>query len=174
MKRAAVLASGRGSNMQALLDLEGCNIRVLYSHGKKNGSDLKAKRSGIPVFKSQKINFSDWIESLKTNRIKNILLLGFMRIIPSEFVQAFKDTIINIHPSLLPKYPGLNGFQQSWVKEDDIGLTLHFVVEEMDAGPKIYQSRSIQSQDRKGLTQESAYFISLFREHWVIRRLGEK
>ncbi len=178
MNRMAVFVSGRGSNLQALLDQEGCNIRLVCSHKGKIPADAKAKRFRIPVFKTRKIDFAEWARELKKMRIKRIFLLGFMRLIPAEFVASWQDKILNVHPSLLPLFPGLNALESSYNQKAKMGVTVHKVVPEMDAGQAVSQSMVMgscnHSTDRNSNSFKNATFKMTFREHYLIRRVGEK
>lgn len=173
MKRTAVFVSGRGSNLQALLDQEGCNIRLVCSHKDKLPADLKAKRHFISVFKTKKIDFNHWNETLKVFKIQNIFLLGFMRLIPPEFVQTWSKSILNVHPSLLPLFPGLEAVEKSFASNAAMGVTIHRVISEMDAGTSIAQSRILKPQNIPNDLNLVSLMIT-FREHFLVRRVGEK
>lgn len=173
VNRMAVFVSGRGSNLQALLDQEGCNIRLVCSHRSILPADLKAKRSFIPVYKTRKIDFDQWAEVLKMFRVKRIFLLGFMRLIPESFVQIWKNKIINIHPSLLPLFPGLEAISKSFTEKTKMGVTIHKVITQMDAGDVVAQSQVI-SAHRGNISFQTVLLMMTFREHYLVRRVGEK
>lgn len=173
MKKMAVLVSGRGSNMQALLDQEGCNIRLVCSHRILAAANFKARRNFIPVFKTKKIDFSEWKEFLKSRQISKLFLLGFMRIVPEEFIHSFRANILNLHPSLLPLYPGLEAIETSFQDKAPMGVTVHEVIPEMDAGRVIVQSLVFQPKDILENFNRSSLMMT-FREHFVVRRVGEK
>ena len=178
MNRMAVFVSGRGSNLQALLDQEGCNIRLVCSHKAKIPADVKAKRFRIPVFKTKKIDFAEWALELKKKRIKRIFLLGFMRLIPAEFVASWQNAMLNVHPSLLPLFPGLNALENSFNQRAKMGVTIHKVVPEMDAGQIVSQSMVLSDSDYSTDPElnnfKTAAFKMTFREHYLVRRVGEK
>ena len=147
MRKMAVLVSGRGSNMQALLDQEGCNIRLVCSHRSAAPANFKARRHFIPVFKTKKIDFSEWKQFLKSRQISRLFLLGFMRIVPAEFIHSFRSHILNLHPSILPLYPGLEAIEKSFQDQAPMGVTVHEVIPEMDAGKAIVQSLVFKTKE---------------------------
>ena len=152
MFKIAVLISGNGSNLEALIDA--CKKNVI------NGSiDIVISNNpnvyGIQRAKNHSINYKiidnkrfetreDFdqalVEELKDSNPDLIVLAGFMRILTSVMTEAFKNKIINIHPSLLPKYPGLDT-HNSVIKNGDLkhGITIHFVNEVLDGGQIIAQ-----------------------------------
>ena len=152
MFKIAVLISGNGSNLEALIDA--CKKNVI------NGSiDIVISNNpdayGIQRAKNHSINYKiidnnrfetreDFdqalVEELKDSNPNLIVLAGFMRILSSVMTEAFRNKIINIHPSLLPKYPGLDT-HNSVIKNGDLkhGITIHFVNEVLDGGQIIAQ-----------------------------------
>ena len=152
MFKIAVLISGNGSNLEALIDA--CKMNII------NGSiDIIISNNpdayGIQRAKNHSINYKiidnnrfetreDFdkalVEELKDSNPDLIVLAGFMRILTSVMTEAFKNKIINIHPSLLPKYPGLDT-HNSVIKNGDLkhGITIHFVNEVLDGGQIIAQ-----------------------------------
>ena len=140
-KRWAIMISGRGSNLQALLDL-GSEIDVVrvYSSQAEAPGVKKALRLGYQVsLLEKKINWQQLHQELTELRVDAIVLAGFMKIVPGDFVQKWQGKIINIHPSLLPDYPGLHAFERSWSEGADLGVTVHLVTAELDAGPILAQ-----------------------------------
>lgn len=173
MNKMAVFVSGRGSNLRALLDQEGCNIRLVCSHKSTIPADLKAKRNFIPIFKTKKIDFNEWRQFLKSHHISRLFLLGFMRIVPAEFIQAWAQTMLNLHPSLLPLHPGLNAMEKSFAERSCMGVTVHRVIPQMDAGAAMAQSVVFwPSQIPDDL--KTASLMMTFREHFLVHRMGEK
>ena len=151
---AVVLISGGGSNLQALIDAiaaQALNIRIaaVISNKPNAGGLLRAKKAGIDALALQNTDYPNreqFDAALSTILDKYapdiILLAGFMRILTASFVHRYAGRIINIHPSLLPKYPGLHTHQRAL--DDDArehGCTVHFVTEELDGGPCIVQGR---------------------------------
>jgi len=155
--RVGILASGNGSNFQAIVDRSErgtlpAKVAVLVSD-KSNAFVLqRAKNHSIPAYVIRPKDFSDqeeyeqkMIEILNQHGVELVVLAGFMRILSSKFIQAFKDRIMNVHPSLIPAFCG-KGFYGMTVHQAVFeygvkitGATVHFVNEEIDAGPIIIQ-----------------------------------
>ena len=166
LRRTAVLISGGGSTLQSLLEMQHLlEISLVVSNKRKNTGLLKAKRFGKPVwFMGKEQNFADLSEILKKNRIERIFLAGFMKILPPEFVEAWRDQIYNIHPSLLPEFPGLNAAEVSWQKNAAMGCTIHKVTELMDAGPIVLQQTSKSAEEKLSLL-ESILLLRRSEQH---------
>ena len=148
--RTVILISGNGSNLQSLIDnakkidLEICSV----ISNKEDAFGLKrAKRANITthfvdpsLFKSREGFDKRLITIIEELDICLIVLAGYMRILSSEFIHHFAGKILNIHPSLLPKFPGLNTHRKAIdAKEKYHGVTVHFATEELDGGPIISQ-----------------------------------
>lgn len=156
----AVLISGNGSNLQALIDAIAAGlpaqINVVISNREQAYGLERAKQAGIAT---EIIAHSDYPDRRSYDKALQacieryqpqlILLAGFMRILSPEFVQHFRSKIINIHPSLLPKYPGLNTHEAVLAAGDtQHGATVHLVTEELDSGPILaWASLAITRQD---------------------------
>ncbi|NBJ15690.1 MAG: phosphoribosylglycinamide formyltransferase [Dehalobacter sp. 4CP] len=150
--KVAVLASGRGSNLQALLDeWQDGRLPVEFVGVGSNKIDAKAlaraEKSGIQIRtfpresyadkNSQETDILNWLEVIDTELL---ILAGYMQVLSSDFIRRAKYPILNIHPSLLPSFPGLHPQKQAveyGVKVS--GCTVHFVDEGMDSGPIILQ-----------------------------------
>ena len=150
-KRACVFISGSGTNLREIIRSSRdynfpVNVRLVVSNNNKAKGIIFAKKFSIPyiclntnTYKFEKIIFQKLIEK----KIDIICLAGFMKILSKKFVRNFKGKIINIHPSLLPKYKGLNTFQRVLkFKEKFTGCTVHYVDEKLDSG-KIIIKRKI-------------------------------
>tara|TARA_B110000438_G_scaffold214730_1_gene207025 strand:- start:94 stop:720 length:627 start_codon:yes stop_codon:yes gene_type:complete len=151
--KLAVLVSGRGSNLQAIIDsIEKNNLAAEISLILSNVPDSYAlqrgKKHGLESIFLDPKSFSSrddyekqMIELLQTKSIDLVCLAGFMRILGKKFIDAFSGKIINIHPSLLPAFPGLN-VQEKALKHGVrfSGCTVHFVNEEVDGGAIISQA----------------------------------
>ncbi|MEC9423140.1 MAG: phosphoribosylglycinamide formyltransferase [Nitrospinota bacterium] len=151
--KLAILVSGHGSNLQAIIDniesnLLSADIVLVFSNVKNAFALDRGKKHGLDtVFLDPKIfpNRDDYelkmIEILQSKSIDLICLAGFMQILGKKFIQAFPKKIINIHPSLLPAFPGLNVQKKALEHGAKFsGCTVHFVNEEVDGGPIILQS----------------------------------
>ena len=147
----AVFISGTGSNLFNLIKyskLKNSKYVVKYVFSdKKNAEGLKfAKKFKIPYeilnYKNKKNAEKKTLKILKLNNIKIVCLAGFMKILSATFIKNYKGKIINIHPSLLPKYKGLNTHQRALDNNEKYsGCTVHFVNAKLDGGKKILQKK---------------------------------
>ena len=151
-RRLGVLISGRGSNLKAIIDaIEqkrlDASIAVVISNRADAPGLEHARRAGIETlvlshkaFASREDYDRALVKALSDRGVALVCLAGFMRLLSPVMVSAFPNRILNIHPSLLPKYPGLHPQQQAL---DDLatvsGATVHFVNTELDAGPIVLQ-----------------------------------
>lgn len=152
-RRVAILISGRGSNMAALIKAAmaedyPAEISVVMSNRADAGGLEMARASGIPAvtieskpFGKDRAAFEAVLQaSLDEHRIELICLGGFMRLLTAEFVQRWYGRMLNIHPSLLPSFPGLDPHGQALSAGVKIsGATVHFVTPQTDAGPVLMQ-----------------------------------
>ncbi|AUH35080.1 phosphoribosylglycinamide formyltransferase [Paracoccus tegillarcae] len=153
MKRVAILISGGGSNMLRLLDsMTGDHPArpvLVGSNDPTAGGLAKASARGVPVFSVDHRDFAsraDFEAALLPPLLEAgpdiICLAGFMRILTSDFVRRFEGRILNIHPSLLPKYPGLHTHRRAIEAGDaQAGASVHQVTADLDAGPVLGQAR---------------------------------
>ncbi|MCZ8529152.1 phosphoribosylglycinamide formyltransferase [Alteromonas sp. PRIM-21] len=152
--KICVLISGNGSNLQAIIDeIKGGRLNAKISgviSNRPNAYGLeRAKEAGIDAVCLDHTNFDtreSYDEALKAQidafGADCVVLAGFMRILTPEFVDSFAGKLVNIHPSLLPKYKGLNTHQRAIDNGDkEHGVSVHFVTPELDGGPVIIQSR---------------------------------
>ncbi|QKI89462.1 phosphoribosylglycinamide formyltransferase [Thiomicrorhabdus xiamenensis] len=153
-KKIAVLISGNGSNLQAIIDDQQKHPQLyriaLVVSNRPNAYGLKrAAQAGIPTLVIDHTNYSDresfdaeLQRQLDQSEVDLIVLAGFMRILTQGFTQHFLGKMLNIHPSLLPKYTGLNTHQRAIDAGDsEHGLSIHFVTPELDGGPVILQDK---------------------------------
>jgi phosphoribosylglycinamide formyltransferase 1 len=152
-KRVVVLISGSGSNLQAFIDaqnsgnLGGEIVAVLSNRANVMGLE-RAEKADIDTHVIEHQNYSSreafdhlMAEKINTYNPDLIILAGFMRILSEKFVKRFSGKLLNIHPSLLPKYPGLHTHQRALTNKDELhGSSVHFVTEELDGGPIIAQA----------------------------------
>jgi phosphoribosylglycinamide formyltransferase 1 len=182
-KRIAILISGRGSNLPALFraDLGGDIVAIGSNKADAKGLDL-ARDAGIASFVVSHKAFATreafdaaMVDELNRHRPDLVVLSGFMRILTPVFVDAFAGRLINVHPSLLPSYPGLDTHRKAI--DDGVklaGCTVHFVNGELDGGPIIAQAAvNVDDDDtpetlqKKVLAQENQIFpyaLKLFCE----------
>ena len=152
-RRVAILISGRGSNMAALIEAAAAEdfpaeVVVVISNRPDAGGLERARSSGVPTltieskpFGKDRAAFETVLQSaLEQHQVDLICLGGFMRLFTAEFVQRWYGRMLNIHPSLLPSFPGLDPQGQALRAGVKIsGATVHFVIPETDAGPILMQ-----------------------------------
>lgn len=150
--RLAILISGRGSNMVALAEaardgrIPNAEIAIVISDQTNAGGLVKAKELGLDTLiverrgRPRVEHDREVIAALQARRIDLICLAGYMRVLSREFIDAYRGRILNIHPSLLPSFPGLDAQQQALDHAaTSSGCTVHFVDETLDGGPIIAQ-----------------------------------
>ena len=151
---SAVLISGSGTNLQAIIDEVAAgqldlDLSVVLSNQPDAAGLERARKADIGVecirhqdYPERKLFDAALIETLDKFKPELIILAGFMRILTPTFVNHFSGRVLNIHPSLLPKFPGLDTHQHAIdAGEEWHGSTVHFVTEELDGGPAIIQGR---------------------------------
>lgn len=160
-RRVAILISGRGSNMAALLRAAAqsdfpAEIAVVISNRADAAGLQKAQESGVAVeiieskpFGKDRAGFEAKLQqALDARGIEIICLAGFMRLFTAEFVQRWYGRMLNIHPSLLPSFPGLDPHGQALRAGVKLsGATVHFVIPETDAGPIVMQGAVVVRDD---------------------------
>ncbi len=158
--RQGVFISGKGSNLKALLDAY--PKATFYVFANKNCEGLVwAQRRGFKAEVVSLKNSLDWVEfsnKINTLKIKRVFLLGFMRIIPEIFLKVVKAECINLHPSILPNFSGLNAIKRSYEANMARGCTLHKVIAEIDEGAILLQKVIVGSFDFKGFVERVHHF----------------
>lgn len=153
--RIVVLVSGGGSNLQSLIDaarensLGGGEVVAVVSNKPEAGGLERARQAGIAAsclphtgFDSREAFDEALRQEIDQHAPDLVILAGFMRILTGGFVRHYLGRLLNIHPSLLPKYPGLHTHQRALEAGDsEAGATVHFVTEELDGGPAIIQAK---------------------------------
>ena len=139
--RLGVMCSGNGSNFENIVRTCKSDEVVIMIHNKeKCGAKKRAGKLGIPHCHIKSKDEDQIIQLMQAWRVDLIILAGWMRIISPKLIDAFPDRIINVHPSLLPKYKGLHAVEQALESGDDTtGCTVHYVTEELDSGAIICQ-----------------------------------
>jgi phosphoribosylglycinamide formyltransferase 1 len=173
--RIGVLISGRGSNMVALADgvhdglIPNAEIAVVISDQRGAVGLDKAKERGIETLviersgRKREEHDCEIVAALRTRQVDLVCLAGYMRLLSGEFLKAFPRRILNIHPSLLPLFPGLDAQKQALDNGARVsGCTVHFVDETLDGGPIIAQRTVSVSDDD---TIESLSARILIEEH---------
>jgi phosphoribosylglycinamide formyltransferase-1 len=175
MKRIGILLSGRGSNFLAIASairehrLLGAEIAVVLSNREEAAGLASAREMGLPAFavlsagRTREAHDAEMIARLRQHHVDLICLAGYMRIVTPEFIQAFPNRILNVHPSLLPAFPGLDAQQQALDYGVHVaGCTVHFVDEAVDHGVIVVQ-RTVAVED--GDTAETLSARILEQEH---------
>ena len=150
----AIIISGRGSNMQAFIDACArgdldASVSIVISNNPDAAGLQRAEDAGIPAhcidhrdYDSREAFDQALIDCLGDYRVDLVILAGFMRILTPVFIETFAGKLLNIHPSLLPRYPGLNTHQRALDAGDqEAGVTVHFVTPELDGGPPVLQAK---------------------------------
>ena len=184
-RNTCIFISGKGSNLKNLINKSReynfpINIKLVICDNLEAKGIIHAKKNSIPyiIINTKTRNFENKImNELLKRKISLICLAGYMKIISKKFIRSFKKKIINIHPSLLPKFKGLNTFARI-LKEKEIkaGCTVHFVNEKLDSGriisqKKFYINKNDNILDLKSKTQKLEYcafpeaIIKLFRNN---------
>ena len=142
----AVLVSGEGTNLQALIDA-GLPIAAVASNRKEARALDRARTAGIPTAtfaldcyanrEERDLVMATWLEE---NDVELVVLAGYMHLLTAPFLERFPDRIVNVHPSLLPEFPGAHAIDDALAAGvDATGVTVHFVDEGLDSGPVIRQ-----------------------------------
>ena len=162
--RVAVLASGEGTNLQALLDRvhgrEGIALVAVASDKPAARALERARSAGVPTSVFPLAEYGDrcardramatW---LRQHGAELIVLAGYMQLLSPEFLRSFEGRVINVHPALLPAFPGLRAVEQALEYGVKVfGVTVHFVDEGIDTGPVILQ-RAVELQDVSGVEE---------------------
>ena len=170
--KTAVFISGNGSNLKSLINFSRSNkspisIKLIISNNSKAnglnyGKIFRIKKRVID-FRNTKVFDNKLISILRNNQIEMICLAGFMKILSKYFIKRFNGKIINIHPSLLPKYKGLDTHKRALInKEKYSGCTVHFVNSNLDSGKIILQKKVKISKNE---TEKSLAKKILVQEH---------
>lgn len=146
--RFAVLASGSGTNLQALLDAYPGSVAVVAGDKKEAFAFERARRSGVPVEYLDPASFvgredydAELADRVAAYDVELVVGAGYMRVLSPVFLERF-PVVINVHPSLLPEFRGLNAVERTLEAEvEETGVTVHVMVEEVDAGPILAQEK---------------------------------
>ncbi len=170
--KIAVLISGRGSNMRAIVEACAAGVVparvVLVVSNRRQAAGLEWARSrDLPTMVLSHRDFSDRqahdravIAALRDADVEWVCLAGYMRLLSEEFITAFPDRILNIHPSLLPSFPGLDAQRQAWSYGVRVsGCTVHLVDVELDHGPIVTQ-RALSIESAKGPDEVASQILA--------------
>lgn len=152
-RRIAILISGRGTNLQAIIDAiaEGrldATLAVVISNRADAQGLERARRAGVDTlclshrdYPTRSEHEQAIVRELTVRDVSLVCLAGFMRIVGPDLLNAFPNAILNVHPALLPAFPGVDAQQQAWTHGVKVsGATVHFVDHQLDAGPIILQA----------------------------------
>ncbi len=179
MSLLGVLISGRGSNLQALIEAAragalGGEIAVVISNVEAAGGLEHARRAGIPALyrdhrgRSREAYDAELVALLREHDVSLVCLAGFLRRLSAAFISAFPRRIVNVHPSLLPAFPGLDAQRQAFQYGAKLsGATVHIVDEGLDSGPNVMQEAVAVCDDD---TPESLAARILEAEHRIYPR----
>ena len=179
IKKCVVLFSGKGTNLKNLLENQSqLNGKLQYVAAFTDNPDAPGIKicndNNLTVIVGHVSNLeNDLLDFLAKQAPDIVVLAGYMKIIPANIVKEYKSKIINIHPSLLPKYPGLNTYNKVLKNKDQFhGATVHFVTETLDGGPIILQgkfqiSEKITLTDLESLTHRIEYKIFPIVIGWI-------
>ncbi|WP_066071498.1 phosphoribosylglycinamide formyltransferase [Neobacillus soli] len=168
MKNVAVFASGNGSNFQAIIDvvqageldaaisLLVCDKPGAYAIARANDANIPSFVFNPKVYSSKEGYEKEILENLKSHGVEFVVLAGYMRLIGPTLLGEYKGRIVNVHPSLLPAFPGKDAIGQALAaKANWSGVTVHFVDEGMDTGPIIIQERvQLEENDTRESLQQ--------------------
>lgn len=190
--KIGILISGRGSNMVAIVDavksgaIADAEVAVVISDKAYAAGLGKAKERGVETVvverrgRMRAEHDAEIISELKKHGVELVCLAGYMRLLSPAFVQAFPNRIINIHPSLLPAFPGLDAQRQAFDAGVKVtGCTVHYVDEHLDNGPAILQCEvprvdgdTVDTLSARILEQEHRLYVEAVRE--IIRRKHDR
>jgi phosphoribosylglycinamide formyltransferase-1 len=183
-----VLISGNGSNLQAIIneiEAGGLNARINAVISNRPGAYglERARKHNIPAIALDHNSYLDrkqfdqaLAQEIENHHPEVIILAGYMRILTPHFIQQFAPNILNIHPSLLPKYQGLNTYQRALDNADSKhGVSIHVVTPELDSGPVILQAEfDINSDDNVDSLQQKTHALEYQMYPLVLKWLCQK
>lgn len=177
--RIAVFFSGSGSTLQALLDqMESLNIVCAINSKKVALGRLRCRRQQIIEYTLKfPEDFPKVLELLKLKQINTIICAGFMKILPADFVEQFRSygghqTIVNIHPSLLPSFKGLKSVERAFAEQAKLGVTIHDVVEEVDSGVFFKRLQVLSSKTVTEIKLPEAFLWLRAGEQQILKSWG--
>lgn len=161
--------------MSALLDQKwDLDVALVVSSSPKAQGLKRARRSGVPTLVlDAKIHWQKLGAELERLQITHVFLLGFMKIVPPEFLNSWTGVILNVHPSLLPHYPGLKSMERAYQDGADMGITVHHVNEQVDAGHVVLQKTIVPKDVVKKISFKSAEQMMHQAEYALVRRAVE-
>ncbi len=161
MLNVGILASGSGTNLQAILDTvhgeDGVEVVGVLSNNPEARALQRAKEAGVESEVFERDGFKDRAERdlamadwLKRREVDLVVLAGYMELVSPEFLSQFPNAVLNVHPALLPAFPGLNAIEKQLEYGVKVtGVTVHLVDEGVDTGPVIFQEALLVPESRK-------------------------
>lgn len=159
--------------MQAVLKTEASDREppFLVCNNPKAEGLSKAQKLGYEVLTlNSPLNYDQLATTLQAQGVTHIFLLGYMKILPLTFLQIWPDRIYNLHPSLLPNYPGLDSIERAYLKNDDIGISIHRVNEGVDQGEVLIQKCVFTAGSYKDMSLED---VKAFVHRWEHQMVTE-
>jgi phosphoribosylglycinamide formyltransferase 1 len=174
--RWALFISGQGTNLSALIDQKwDLDIALVVSSSTEAAGLKRARRAGIQTHVLEtKTDWENTKNILQQHKVNHIFLLGFMKIVPSKFLQNWPSVILNVHPSLLPRYPGLKSIQKAHEDGAPTGVTVHHVSAEVDGGQIVYQKQVLSSERIQSLSLSEVERRTHWCEYALVRRAVER
>lgn len=168
--RWAIFVSGQGSNLGALIDLRPMDLALVVSSRADAPAVGKARSANIPVLVlPAKIDWEELLQSLKDSKISHIFLAGFMKVIPASFLKAWSKPILNVHPSLLPAYPGLQSMERAYQDGAAMGVTVHKVTADVDAGEIVAQKQVYAAGEARNYKFDDVKVKMHQAEHEIVK-----
>ncbi len=159
--------------MSALIEqrLDNAQISLVVSSNAHSYGLLRARRHGIAVrVLEPKVDWQRLANELDRCGITHIFLVGFMKIIPQTFLQVWQKPILNVHPSLLPEYAGLNSIQRAYADKNAVGVTVHRVIADVDAGEHVLQRVVVDKESVAAMPLARVENLTHWTEYDLVRR----
>jgi phosphoribosylglycinamide formyltransferase-1 len=171
-KNLAVFISGQGTNLEVILKNKVRFNKVFVVSSKPDAFGLtRAAHHEVPSKTlDTKIDWQDLQYQLEAESTDLIFMAGFMKILPESFIKNWEGRLFNLHPSLLPKYRGLNAIERAYKAQDDIGVSIHHVVAEVDAGQVVLQKVAVAKDQLPGMSLEQVTEAVHKLEHQLVYR----
>lgn len=170
-KNLAVFVSGFGSNLNIFLEnKKRFKTLLVVSSNPKAYALIRAKNHQVESWiLDQLIDWNKLRKKLHERNIDLIFLAGFMKILPAHFVEHWKNRLFNLHPSMLPKYKGLDSIKKAYEAKDDIGVSIHHVTARIDTGKIVDQQLAVTSKEIPDISFEQATKKVHQKEHEMVQ-----